>query len=220
MSPNTSSAAALFLLLVFPVGLLSQSFRRVDVKLARRHALPPRRTTIPGPGAQLGREQIRVTLTVSPEGDVTAAKPDPTSTPAAFWPRVKDEVLRWRFRPFEIHGQPTAALVDEEINLRPPEQLPQEHLQPPGLRNGSSVSITLKRYACLGNCPVYAVTLHTNRGILFEGKLNVIVCGPKTAPIEPEKVRALARRFIHCDFYSMKNGYEIAATDLPGTNCP
>jgi hypothetical protein len=205
----------LFALLLTTPALAAQAPPAIDADQAYAHELPPIRHTFPTQGLTHGDDQMRLTLTISPEGAVTAAEADPKSDDFKFWPQIKDEILRWKFTPFLIDGKPAPASVEEYIDLVPPERFPTTHVQPPALRPTSKVSITLERTMCYGRCPVYSVTLSTVSGITFNGYKVVAAEGKHAAAIDPAAIRTLAARFITADFYSMNHEYRANVTDNP-----
>jgi uncharacterized protein DUF6438 len=58
-----------------------------------------------------------------------------------------------------------------------------------------SVSVTLRRTACYGGCPVYSVVIHGNGLVEYLGELNVDIPGQQTGRIPPEKLLDLLRDF-------------------------
>ncbi len=205
--------------------LLSSAFPRAsgekpaapsfDSDVARTHEIKPHRHTIPMVGVSHGFNQLHLTLTVSAAGEVMDAKADGSADLLKLWPKLKGEVHGWKFTPFEEKGKAVTAVVEEYINLVPPEQLPTAHLAAPELRPDSKVSISLKRSGCYGTCPVYTVTLSTTDGIEFFGRSYVAFKGEHTAKADADAVRKLAREFVAADFYSMDAEYIANVTDLP-----
>jgi len=187
----------------------------VDFTQARSHELAPHRHTIPMADVQQGFNQLELTVTISPAGDVIGAEANAYSDVIRLWPQIKEEVLGWKFTPFQVNGQPATVRAQEYINFVPPERLPKVHITPPTLRPDSTIAITLRRSGCFGTCPDYAVTL-TPKGILFNGSTFVVAAGKHTASVDPGQVRKLAARFIAADFYSMAPNYVAGVTDNPG----
>lgn len=187
----------------------------VDSEEAEQHELKPHRRNIPAEGATAGFNQLHLSLTVSPLGDVIAAEAEGDKDSQAFWPKVQGEVWQWKFRPFEVNGHAVTAKVEEYINIVPPERLPQTHVTSPELKPDSQVQITLERSGCFGSCPSYTVTVSTS-GIAFDGKGFVVAEGKHVAPIDADRVRELAKKFIAADFYSMDTDYQANVTDMPG----
>jgi ankyrin repeat protein len=185
-----------------------------DYDTARTHEIKPHRGTIPVEGVHPGFNQLHLTLTVSPLGDVTDAKANGNADDLKFWSQLQGEVYHWRFTPFEKDGKPVAASVEEYIDLVPPERLPKTHITPPAIRPDSKVSITLQRTGCMGNCPAYIVTVSTE-GIAFDGGFAVVAKGKHADKVDADAVRDLAKKFVAADFYSMDPMYREMATDLP-----
>lgn len=186
-----------------------------DYDIARKHEIKPFHSTIPLQGVGSGENQIHLTLTVSPDGEVldAAANGDPDAM--KFWPQVKSQVRQWKFTPFEVDGAPVTAEVEEYAELVPPERLPKKHATPPALRPTSNVMITLARSGCFGPCPSYKVTISTSEGIVFDGDGFVVSSGRHVDSADPKKIRKLATEFLADDFYSMDPTYRASVTDCP-----
>lgn len=192
-----------------------------DYQVAYAHELKPHRRAIPMKGVQAGFNQIHLTITVSPTGDVLEVHPtvevDPPPRDGGalkFWPQLEKEVRQWKFTPFERNGNPVTAEIEEYIDLVPPERLPKIYVTPPMLRPNSKISISLQRSGCFGSCPSYTVTVSTE-GLVFEGSSYVVARGRHTAGIDASRVRKLASRFVTADFYSMEPKYVASVTDNP-----
>lgn len=202
--------------------LLSTLLRASDQKLpwypyrvARAHEIKPHRQNIPLEGVPAGLNQLRLTLTVSPSGDVIDASAFGESGTLRFWPQVQSEVRQWKFTPFEKSGEAVAAKVEEYINFVPLERLPKTHVAAPAVGPNSKVTITLERSGCFGACPAYSVTVSTD-GIVFDGNGFVLAQGKHTDRVAADDVRRLARKFVAADFYSMDASYSASVTDMPG----
>ncbi|HZB88360.1 MAG TPA: ankyrin repeat domain-containing protein [Terracidiphilus sp.] len=200
-------------LLAAPVFAVGQALS-VDYDTARTHELKPHRRTIPHEGVRAGFNQLHLTLTVSPTGDITDAKADGDKNTLPLWPDLESEVYQWKFTPFEKNGKPVTAQVEEYIDLVPPERLPNRHVAPPKLKPDSKIEIKLSRSGCYGTCPSYQVAV-TQGSIVFDGRGYVAASGKHTAAVDPDAVRDLAARFIKADFYSMDNEYVAGVTDSP-----
>src|SRR6266481_2399705 len=185
-----------------------------DYEVARGHEVKPHRRTIPLKGIRPGFNQLRLTLIVSPAGDVASADAGGEDEILKFWPQVQDEVRLWKFTPFERDGKAVTAEVEEYIDLVPPERLPTHHVAAPILRPNSKVAITLARTGCFGSCPSYSVTVSTD-GIAFDGGGFVVAAGKHTDRVNADEVRNLAKRFVAADFYSMDASYRASVTDNP-----
>jgi ankyrin repeat protein len=176
-------------------------------EVAEKHEIKPHRGAIPVSGVESGFEQVRLSLIVSPEGDVVSAEADGNDEMLRFWPEVKDEVLLWKFMPFEVNGEPVTAEVEEYIDFLPPERIPKTYVPAPTINAHSKVEITLRRTR-----PSYSVTVSTE-AITFEGYGYVVAEGKHKDTANADDVRELAKRFITADFYSMDPEYRAAATD-------
>jgi ankyrin repeat protein len=185
---------------------------------AQAHEIKPHRRTIPTEGivqSDWGVTQFRLTLTVSPAGDVVGAEAMGDPKALKFWPPLQNEVHAWKFKPFELNGKAVTAEVEEYIDLVPPQRLPAIHADAPAVRPDSKVAITLRRTGCFGSCPSYTVTVGTD-GIIFDGDGFVAASGRHTAQADADEVRKLAEKFVGADFYSMDGKYEASITDNPG----
>lgn len=190
------------------------SYPSYNYDVARAHEIKPHRRTIPTEGVEAGFNQLRLTLVVSPAGDVTEADADAETKILKFWPQLQAEVRQWKFTPFEKDGKAVTAEIEEYIDLVPPERLPKKHVSPPALRPNSRVAITLERTGCLGTCPSYTVTVSAD-GIVFEGHGSVVGAGRHTDTVDLNEVRKLAKKFVSADFYSMDSAYRASVTDCP-----
>ena len=170
--------------------------------VARAHEIEPHRRTIPLGGVHPGFNQLRLTLTVSPTGDVVDADATGDRETLEFWPQLQGEVRQWKFVPFEENGKAVTAEVEEYIDLVPPERLPKNHVAAPVVRPNSNVAITLKRTGCFGTCPSYTITVSTD-GSVFDGRGFVVASGKHTDRVDAAEVRNLAKSFAAADFYSM-----------------
>jgi hypothetical protein len=79
------------------------------------------------------------------------------------------------------------------------------------------VSVTLKRMACYGTCPVYSVVIHGNGLVEYLGELNVDIPGDQTGRIPPEKLIDLLRDFEDIHFFDLQDKYSEGCTDQPTT---
>jgi len=190
----------------------SSAYPSFDYQATYAHEIKPHRRTIPLAGVSSGGNQLRLTLTISPAGDVLDAKADGEERDVKLWPDLRPEILRWKFIPFEVDGRPVTASVEEYIDLVPPERFPSTHVRPPAVRPDSKITITLTRSMCYGRCPVYKVSVST-KGIVFDGEAFVAAEGRHTDTVDPSAVRELAKKFVAADFYSMRGEYRASVTD-------
>lgn len=191
-----------------------QALPSIDYETAQTHELQPHRGTIPLKGVEPGFNQLHLTLTLSSSGDVVDARAEGEPAGLAHWPEVRDEVMQWKFTPFERNGHSVPVELEEYLDLVPPERLPSHHIAPPIIRKTSDISISLERSGCFGSCPSYSVRIHGNEAV-FEGSGYVVASGRHTARIDTAAVRTLAARFIAADFYSMRPEYIAGVTDNP-----
>lgn len=185
-----------------------------DYEAAQAHEAPPHHHPIRLEGAPEDLSQLHLTLVVSANGTVVKAKAESGSGAMKFWPAVKGQVMQWTFTPFERDGKPTAAEVEEYVDIVPPERMPKVHVPAPRVRKDSNVVITLRRTGCFGSCPSYTVSVSTS-GIEFDGGGFVTAKGKHKATADPSAVRELAKTFIADDFYSMDPMYRANVTDCP-----
>lgn len=183
--------------------------------VAQTHELQPHRRHIPLEGMHRGLTQFRLTLTVSDAGDVLSAEAVSDPNTLKFWPIVREEVMGWKFTPFEKEGQKVAAEVEEYLDLLPPERFPTTHVSAPVVRPDSKVTITLQRSGCYGACPAYTVSVATDGIAAFDGLSFVVATGKHTSTVDPAAVTQLGRRFVDADFYSMDDHYSSNVTDCP-----
>jgi len=185
-----------------------------DYETAAAHEVKPHRRVIPVEGVGPGFNQLRLTLVVSPTGDVVSADATADSDIFKYWPQLQSEVRHWKFMPFEENGKAVTAQLEEYIDLVPPERKPKIHVAAPHLRPDSRIEITLERTGCFGTCPSYIVTVSTD-GVTFEGRSFVVAEGHHSDSVDVDGVRDLARTFIAADFYSMDSSYRASVTDNP-----
>jgi ankyrin repeat protein len=182
--------------------------------VAREHEVKPHRRTVPTAGIRPGFNQLHLTLTVSTTGNVTNAEAQGEKDLLELWPSLQGEVEQWRFIPFEKGGHPVQAKVEEYLDLVPPERLPEKRVVPPAIHPHSRVTIGLQRTGCFGTCPAYDVAISTS-GVTFDGRGFVVAMGKHNAAVDADEVRALAKRFVDADFYSMDPLYRAGVTDNP-----
>jgi Domain of unknown function (DUF6438) len=185
-----------------------------NYKTVRAHEIKPHSRIFPVEGVRAGLNQLQLTLTISPSGDVVDVTAIGDSGMLKFWPQLEAEVREWKFTPFKKHGHAVTATIEEYIDLVPPQRLPTKHVDAPILLPTSKITIALQRLGCYGNCPSYVVTVRTD-GIEFDGYSFVAASGKHTAAVDPDEVRKLAAKFIAADFYSMDAEYSYLVTDQP-----
>ena len=102
------------------------SYPSFDYDAAKSHEIKPHRRTIPHLGVRAGFNQLRLTLTVSPTGEVLNADASGDQELLKFWPELKTEVRQWKFVPFKQNGEAVTAEVEEYLDLVPPERFSQK----------------------------------------------------------------------------------------------
>jgi hypothetical protein len=107
------------------------SYPSYDYDLARAHEIKPHRRTIPVEGVGSGFNQLRLTLTVSPTSEVIDADAGGDLVMMKYWLRLRPEVLRWKFAPFEEDGKSVAVELEEYIDLVPRNERRRFILLPP-----------------------------------------------------------------------------------------
>lgn len=75
--------------------------------------------------------------------------------------------------------------------------------------------MTLKRTACYGTCPVYAVAIHGSGLVEYLGELHVDIPGAQTGRIPPARVKDLLRGFDEIHFFDLQDKYLETCTDQP-----
>ena len=82
--------------------------------------------------------------------------------------------------------------------------------------NIKEVVITLERTACYGVCPVYALTIHGDGRVIYEGIRCVKIEGIRTTTISEDEIKQLIVEFQKIDYFSLEGSYEERnATDMP-----
>lgn len=181
---------------------------------AWQHTVEPRHTWVRVPKPSRGMPQLRLTLTISPQGDVMNAEAHGSAEEMLAWPAAQATVYGWKYRPFSRAGHPVTAVVQSGISLMPLEVAPKV-VEEPTLRADSTIVISLQRTACYGSCPAYAVTL-SKQEVLYEGDRFGAVEGTHRAP-PPEQgaVGVLAQRMLDAGWFGLEDRYHANWTDNP-----
>ncbi len=96
----------------------------------------------------------------------------------------------------------------------------------PEIDDVEDVVITLERTMCLGECPVYSLTIYGNGLVMYKGEKYVGVVGQKTTTLSQRQVEQLVEAFYRTNYFSLKDSYEykemadgvtLTVTDLPWT---
>lgn len=67
--------------------------------------------------------------------------------------------------------------------------------------------INLERTGCYGSCPIYAVTIHNDGSVIFQGKGNVKIEGERRSKVSLEDIHFLLNAFEKITFLSLKDSY-------------
>ena len=121
----------------------------------------------------------------------------------------------WRYKPFERNGQRVTAEVRESIAILPMDELPEVHVPFPEIRDWKSLRITLSRSPCYGNCPAYAIEIHGDGTVAYEGQSNVGTTVRKKGKISQASLVKLVDAFRKADYFSLAAGYASGVTDMP-----
>jgi hypothetical protein len=175
---------------------------------------------------------VRIFVTVSPDGEVTAARADGKLNDEKVDPGpALAAARRWRFRPFRYRGEAVAAQGIVTIDYRtPPKWRDPEAAFPPV--DYSSLKIGLARSACYGSCPDYEVTIDGSGAVEFstlspplEGSAEVhrtfgpgggvLLPGRHGARIGRAELDRLIERFRAARFFGLERDYSAMITDLP-----
>jgi Domain of unknown function (DUF6438) len=85
----------------------------------------------------------------------------------------------------------------------------------------STVTITLERTGCYGDCPSYVVTLKGDGNVEYQGRDNVKVKGPQHGTIKTEVLKSLIDEFERAAFTTITDTYSQEkckcgfCTDMP-----
>ncbi len=191
----------------------SRSGVAVGYSEAWQHAVEPMHTWAHVPGYTWDMTQLRLVLTISPQGDVVHAEAHGDPEEMKAWPAAQAVVYGWKYRPFLRDGHPVTAEVESSILLVPP-AIPLKEVPKPVLRPDSKIAISLRRTTCYGTCPSYTVTV-SEQGVVYEGRQFVAIAGTHRAPVKPGAVRGLAQRMIAANWFGMEDTYAANATDSP-----
>jgi len=125
---------------------------------------------------------------------------------------LRDTIATWRFKPFLTDGKPvrvaTEVMVSERVDLHYHEDMPRAAL--------AATSVTLRRTPCYGWCPGYALTVHGDGRVDYDGGSYVDVRGKHHFMIPTGEAAALIERLRGRDLWSMAQlgGLRIRRADL------
>lgn len=173
------------------------------IRIARTHSDPH------GAVLDLTIDEIgRVAVAVVRQFDGEAPVPERIAT------RMIEAARQWRFRPFIRGGRPVPIRARFDIDFFPPARLPTAHVPMPAAAP-MNIAVTLTRDPCFGGCPAYAVTVHGDGRVRFEGWGDVIVPGVREYRIPAAQAEALIEQFRAADFWSLDDAYRGLITDHP-----
>lgn len=217
--PTSTSAARVPA--VPPVASCTQDDLRVAAvqpDVAAQHAIaPPPVLVYPVGSSPPPMWGVSVSMRVDRAGRVAcyalhdAAGQDVPITPERR--QLIDQLGTWRFRPFQLDGQPVDALVP--IHVRE-QETPAQHVDGPSV-SPAQVTIVMDRSACYGRCPSYRVELRGDGTIRWTGHGDVDVMGEQTDRIPAARVAALWAKARALDLWSMRDAYSGGITDMPST---
>lgn len=129
-----------------------------------------------------------------------------------------EAIRRVTYAPFTREGSPVEAWAQDTVKLlaRENSSFSQKPVSPfPELSPSTNFLIRLSRSGCFGSCPAYAVTIHGDGTVSYEGRSYVSIDGKHTAHVSPGAVRQLLERFRDANFFSLRNEYRAGVTDNP-----
>jgi hypothetical protein len=172
---------------------------------------------------------LQVRIVISPAGAVVDARVDREDNDRNVDPARAIAAARgWRFRPFTYRGRPVAARGRIWIDYRPPVEWRDRNARFPPI-DYSSLGIRLFRSNCLGDCPVYEVTIDGAGNVVFStveapwgsrpdrfGRVDgVLLGGVHRARIDRAALDALIARFRQARFFGLRRDYTANVTDMP-----
>jgi hypothetical protein len=173
---------------------------------------------------------LPVRVIISPAGTVVAARVDRQDNDRNVdTARAVAAARGWRFRPFTYRGRPVAARGRIWIDYRPPVEWRDRNARFPPI-DYSRLSIRLFRSNCLGDCPVYEVTIDGEGNVVFStdeppwgshadrfGRVDgVLLGGVHRARIDRAALDALIARFRQARFFGLRREYTANISDIPG----
>ncbi|MFW6328106.1 MAG: DUF6438 domain-containing protein [Bacteroidota bacterium] len=84
--------------------------------------------------------------------------------------------------------------------------------------SGNDVVISMKKTSCMGNCPVYEISIHENRSVKLHAKENIGMEGQYRSKLSKQRYNNLVSAFESGKFFSFENTYTSRIfKDLPTT---
>ncbi|MBK8503000.1 MAG: hypothetical protein IPL46_12755 [Saprospiraceae bacterium] len=79
------------------------------------------------------------------------------------------------------------------------------------------ITIQLEKSGCFGHCPVYVLTIYSDKTISFEGKANTLMDGNQKDTLTQEKYAQIINMFDHEQFAELDSTYIENIVDAPFT---
>jgi hypothetical protein len=79
------------------------------------------------------------------------------------------------------------------------------------------VVISVQKLPCMGNCPVYKLSIYSNQMVIYEGKENVSKIGIYAMKLDELKFTELQEAFLQSGFFEMEDVYSAQIMDLQTT---
>jgi hypothetical protein len=80
------------------------------------------------------------------------------------------------------------------------------------------LTVSIRREACFGFCPVYSLTVRGDGSVIFEGENHVAMTGTHAGTLTPEQTQELALAIEESGYFDLKDQYTTyEVTDLPYT---
>lgn len=158
-------------------------------------------------------DYVQVSVVIDDLGTVVDAQP--LQGIERYFEEAAALMLDQRYAPFVRDGRSTAARFIENVRVLPAERQPQQHVAFPEGALDTAV-IRLSRGVCLGNCPIYEVSIDGNGVVTFDGQRYVAVERQLKYRVSVAEVTRLLDRFKAADFFSLDNDYQADVTDIPG----
>src|SRR5688572_7135235 len=78
----------------------------------------------------------------------------------------------------------------------------------------SELEITMQRTACLGECPVYEVSIDDKGRVKWRGTLNVVATGERRASVPPKRMREIEKKLAKVRFFERDERGELPDNEL------
>ena len=167
---------------------------------------------------------VELQVIVTPEGRVDYAHA--VEGPRELFSEAEAIEMERQFKPFHKNGKPVEALITDYVTVVPPEQWGTK--EPfPKVKDWDSLRFTLERPEWYReDCPAYRLEIRGDGAVAFEGLnfvppgkyhdevANRVVAGKYQGRISRQQVEDLLEKFREADYFSLKDKYELPATDL------